>query len=233
VIPAVNLTDEQRKDLDDRWKAFSKAMDDGEAAEIVLSSDDINAKIAEKIAENPNFKGKVYITIKDDELSGKVSISLDEIPLCKGRYFNGSVVLKASIEDGDLDVRLQSAEANGKKMPDDVAKQFASENLAKNMNDPDTREFFKKFESMEIKGDKVILKAKKKKKKENQDEDETKKPAEAKDKEEAPKDEAKDKQAPPAKDEAKEKEKPAEAPKEKSDAPAPAPKDKEELPKAA
>jgi hypothetical protein len=193
----------------------------------VLTGDDINAKIA----ENPELKGKVYVTIKDGEASGQVSWPLDQIPLFgKGRYLNGSVVFKASIKDGDLDIRLKSGECNGKKLPDDAIKQLENQNLAENMNDPEARKFFRKFESMEIKGDKVILKAKAKAK---PDEDEPKKPEE-KAKDETPaKDEPKTKADQPAKDEPKTKEppaeKPADAPKEKTEAP----KEKEDLPKAA
>jgi len=219
-LPTVNYTAEQHKELDDRWAAFQKALDDGEPAEIVLTGDDINALIA----ENPEVKGKVYITIKDDEASGQVSIPIDFIPIFgKGRFLNGKAGFDAKLEYGELDVRLKSLEVNGKTMPPDVANQFKQQNLFENVNDPKMRAEIRKFESMQIKGDKVILKAKAKRK---ANEDEPKKidesaPAPTKTKDES--DKSKNDQPSPVKEDAKTKEtpteKPADAPKEKAEAP--------------
>jgi len=75
-LPKVVLPDDQRKALDERWAAFQKARDKGEAAEIELTADEINALIA----ENEKFKGKVHITIKGDQVSGQLSLPLDETP---------------------------------------------------------------------------------------------------------------------------------------------------------
>ncbi len=226
-LPPVNFTAEQRKELDERWATFTKALDDGESAEIVLSGDDINALIS----ENKELKGKAYVTVKDDEISGQISIPLDQIPLFgKGRFLNAKAAFDAKLEDGELDVRLKSGEVNGKTMPPEVAAQFQKQNLFENVNDPQMRAQIRKFESMQIKGDKVILKAKAKKK---TNEDEAKKPDEpapAKTKDES--DKPKTDQPSPEKEEAKSKEapteKPADAPKEKTEAPK-----SEAVPKAA
>jgi hypothetical protein len=226
-LPTVNYTPEQHKELDDRWAAFQKALDDGETAEIVLTGDDINALIS----ENPEIKGKVYVTVKDDEISGQISIPLDQLPLFgKGRFLNAKAVFDAKLEDGELEVHLKSGEVNGKVMPPDVAQQFQKQNLFENVNDPKMRAEIRKFESMQIKGDKVILKAKSKHKEKSGEAGKAEEPTPGKTKDES--DKPKSDQPAPEKEEAKTKEapteKPADAPKDKIEAPKPEP-----VPKAA
>src|SRR6185437_6005621 len=73
-IPSVTLESDRQKDLDDRVAAFKKALDDGEAAELVLTADEINALIE----QNKDVKGKVYVMLDGDEVTGKVSLPLGE-----------------------------------------------------------------------------------------------------------------------------------------------------------
>ena len=176
-IPQVSMTDDERKALDERWAAFRKAVDKNEAAEIVLSADDINALIA----ESKELKGKVYVSIKDDKVTAQVSIPLSDtkIPGLSGRYFNGRVTIKASIKKGELIVFVEEAEANGKTLPPDVRKQLASQNIAKDFtNQPENAKMIRKFESVEVKDDKVYIKARAGG--EEASEDETSKPSETK-----------------------------------------------------
>ena len=46
--------------------------------------------------------------------------------MVRGRYLNGEADFKASLSDGVLIVTLESVEVNGKKVPDEFMKEFAS-----------------------------------------------------------------------------------------------------------
>jgi hypothetical protein len=157
-IPKVEITDDQRKALDERVEAFKAALDKGEAAEIVLNSDELNALIA----ENEAAKDKVYVTLKGDKVGGLISFPLGEIglPGTKGRYLNGSGTFKVSLQEGRLLVLIQDLEVNGKNLPPEVKAQIATQNVAENFNrDPKNSAMLRKFESIAVKDGLVTVKA--------------------------------------------------------------------------
>jgi hypothetical protein len=157
-LPKVEMPDEQRKAVKDRVEAFRKSVEAGTASEpLVLTSDDLNALIE----DNPELKGKIYVTVDGDEIKGRVSFPLDDLhlPMVKGRYLNGEADLKASLFDGELIVHLDGFEVNGKKPPDEFMTELRKQNLAKDLaKDQKTAEMLRKLESLEIKDGKIILK---------------------------------------------------------------------------
>ena len=127
-IPKVDYSEAQRKELHDRWDAFKKSVEAGKASEIVLTSDDVNSLLE----DNPELRGVAYVTIKDGEVSGKISLPLDRFVIFgKGRFLNGNVVVTPKLENGFLDVRLKSGECNGKKMSEDGVEAPPSRTSAK------------------------------------------------------------------------------------------------------
>ena len=155
-IPVVNYTPEEiaaaRKRLDD----FKVALEKGEEQPpLVLTADDINAIISSE----KEFAGKLFVKIEDGEITGEASFPADAIPLVgKGRYFNGSVSLKASLEKGNLVVTLDEATVNGKPVPAEVMEGMRNQNLAKDaFKDPKAAEFLSKFESLTIDDNCIIL----------------------------------------------------------------------------
>jgi hypothetical protein len=158
-LPKVEMPDEDRKALKDRFEAFRKAVDAGTANEpLVLTSTELNALLE----DDPTWRGKVYVTIEGDKLKGQISIPLDAMGLgmVKGRYLNGEADLKASLKDGILMVTLDSFEVNGKKPSDQILQSFRQQNLAKDAyNDPKQAELLRKLESLEIKDGKIIIRA--------------------------------------------------------------------------
>ncbi len=195
-IPQVNMPEDRRKELNERVDAYTKAGNAGEAYELVLTADEINTLIN----ENEDLKGKAYITIKGDQVTGKLSIPLEQwgLPGTKGRYFNGTATLKASIQNGQLDVRAQDLVVNDKPLPPNIKASLANENLAKDFSkDPGNAKMIAKIDSFEIKDDKVYIKTKAKAKDEDRakgkgsdDAEDTPKPkADTKD-DENPKDDA-------------------------------------------
>jgi hypothetical protein len=155
-LPKLEMPADRRKALDERWRAFRKALDEGKPAEIELNSDELNALVADQ----PKLKGKVYFTLKGDQVTADVSIPLEGLPLASGRYLNGSATLTGSIRDGNLVVTATDLTVNGKSLPPEVKSQLAGENLAKDFaNDDDNAEKLRKIESFEIKDGKIRIKS--------------------------------------------------------------------------
>ncbi len=161
-IQSVEFSDEEVAAVKQRIEDFKSALEKGEAPEqLVLTADEINAIIS----SDEDLKGKLFVKIKDGEITGEASFPIpDVVPLAKGRYFNGSMSLKASLENGVLIVTVDDAEVNGKPVPEDFMTGLREQNLAKDAyDDPKAAEFLRKFESLTIDDDKIILTPAKKK----------------------------------------------------------------------
>ena len=157
-LPKVEMPAEDHKALDERWAAFRAAQEKNEAAEIVLNADEINTLLS----ENEQVRDKVHVSIDDDKVSAQISYPLSEtgIPGTRGRFLNGRATAKVRLIDGELDVRIQDLEVNGKVMPSNLKSQFAGENVAKEFNkNPENRKTFERLESLVVKDGKVIMKA--------------------------------------------------------------------------
>ncbi len=154
-IPVVEVSEERLQQLEARLEAFQETVEKGDTPEqMVLTAEDVNALISKE----ESLRGKVFVTIEDGLVEAEVSIPMDAIPGGKGRYFNGSASVDASLEDGVLIVTLQDAEVNGQPVPDAYMREIRKENLAKDMyKDPEVAKRLRKFESLVIEGDKLIL----------------------------------------------------------------------------
>jgi hypothetical protein len=158
-LPKVDLSEEQRKEAVDRLKAFRQAVNEGTATEpLVLTGDDLNALLEEE----PQLKGRVHLTVEGDEVKGQVSIPLSvflDTSFTQGRYLNGEAKFKASLDNGVLIVTLDSLEVNGKSPPEQIMTDIRKQNLARDAyKDPKNAEMMRRFESLQIKDGKIILK---------------------------------------------------------------------------
>ncbi len=79
-----------------RWKAFERAAKRGEKASIALSAAEIN----QLIANDPDWRGKVFVSIQNNAARVQASIPLKDVALMSGRYLNGEATVQAS-PDGD------------------------------------------------------------------------------------------------------------------------------------
>ncbi len=158
-LPKLEIPEEERKNVVERFKKFRDDIKEGTATEpLVLTGEDLNALVEEV----PELKGRVYFTIEEGKIKGQVSIPLStfvDIGMTRGRYLNGEAEFKASLSDGVLVVTLDSIEVNGKRPPDDVMSNIRQQNMAKDLyKDPDNAEMIRRFESIEIKDGKIIIK---------------------------------------------------------------------------
>ena len=149
------------QELQARVSAFQQGIDKGTSAqppELVLSADDLNALIA----ADPDFKGKAFITIEEDQLKGKISVPLPDIPpfKSKGRYLNGPASFKAGLENGRIALRFQQMTVKEKPVPPpfmNAFNQFLAQELQKN---PEAARNANKLESLDVRDGKVILRGK-------------------------------------------------------------------------
>lgn len=87
---------------------------------------------------------------------------MDQLPGGGGRYLNATADFDVSMPGGVLVVTLVDAQVNGSPLPQAIVDGFADENIAKDAyDDPENAEVLRKFESLEIVGDKIILRARK------------------------------------------------------------------------
>jgi hypothetical protein len=161
-LPKVEMPAEQRATLKQRVDAFQSAIKEGRPTEpLVLTSEEVNALI-EDHPDLKNLKGKVYVTIEQDKLKGQVSVPLSDVPLLgltRGRYLNGEAEIKVSLQEGILLVTLDSIEVNGKKVPEEAMKSLRNQNWAQDVyKDPRKAEELRKYQSIEIKDGKLIIK---------------------------------------------------------------------------
>ncbi len=157
-LPRVQVSEEERHSVRERVDAFRKTLEEGTATEpLVLTSDDLNALIE----ENADLRGRVFARVEGDKLKGQISLPLEKlkIGMFRGRYLNGEAEFKASLSDGILVVTLETLEVNGKHPPERFLAELRKQNWAKNAYDnPKNAEMIRRFESLEIKDSKIILK---------------------------------------------------------------------------
>jgi hypothetical protein len=154
-LPIVEYSEEEIQEIKDRVETFQETVDEGDTPEqLVLTAEEINALISEE----EDFKGRVYVRLEDGKISGDVSIPTDFLPGGEGRYFNASATFNASLDNGVLIVTLVDAEVKGERVPAPFIEGMSQENLAKDVyKDPEVAQTLRRFESMRIEDDKIIL----------------------------------------------------------------------------
>ena len=165
-IPIVEYTEEQIAELQARIDAFKVGVDGSAAApepsdppvpqvqELVLTAEEINALIATE----EQLRGRVHVSIDEGEISGDVSIPMDMFPGGGSRFLNASATFNVSLENGVLIVKVTQAEVKGEPLPEALMQEFRKQNLAKDFyKDEQNAEMIRRFESIRIEDDKLIL----------------------------------------------------------------------------
>ncbi len=166
-LPAVTVSAADYETLKARLTEFQDALNgQAEAPPLTLSAADLNALITQDPSMK-EWKDRLRVSLESNQVKGQISLPLDQLGAVpglgrlKGRFLNGSAVLKASLENGLLDVHLMSIEVKGMKPPDEVMAPLREENLAKDLSSrPDFAANLRKLDSLEVKDGVVTLKAK-------------------------------------------------------------------------
>lgn len=159
-LERVEVSAAELKALQQRVAVFQEALQGQKTAqELVLTDHDINALIG----NDPNlkeFRDKLLVTIEGETIRGKVSWPLPDVgPFkLKGRYLNGDVAFKVSLQDRHLGVFIEDLKVKGQPVPGLVLSRFKTENLAEGMQrDPATAAEIEKFDTIKIENGKLIL----------------------------------------------------------------------------
>jgi hypothetical protein len=114
-IPEFNASDQQIERVRERWQDFEQKSRAGQAAEIELSADDINALIA----TTEGVRGKVFASIDGDQLRLQASAPIGGFLGRQGYYFNGEIVIELEGAQSPDDPRFNRLTINGEQVPTD------------------------------------------------------------------------------------------------------------------
>jgi hypothetical protein len=152
-VPEFNATDHQIQRVLERWQDFEQKARAGQAAEIELSADDLNALIA----ATENMRGKLFASIEGDQLRLQTSVPIGTFLGRPGYYFNGEVVMELKGVQTPDNPRFSRITINGERVPNDfLSWKYRSRHLReylteqRNASDVDT---------IEIRDGKLILRA--------------------------------------------------------------------------
>jgi hypothetical protein len=115
-MPEFTASDEQIQAVQERWQDFEQKTRAGQAAEIELTADDINALIA----ANLHARGKVFVSIQGNQLRIQASTPLGEILNRPGYYFNGDITVEFKGAESLDNPQLNRIVVNGEQVPSDL-----------------------------------------------------------------------------------------------------------------
>ena len=114
-VPEFNASDQQIQLIQERWQDFEQKTRAGQAAEIELSADDINALIA----TSEDVRGKVFVSIDGNQLRLQVSVPIGGVLGRPGYYFNGDVIIEVNGAQSLGSPRFSRITINGEQVPTD------------------------------------------------------------------------------------------------------------------
>jgi hypothetical protein len=117
-VPEFNASDQQIQLVQERWQDFEQKTRAGQAAEIELSADDINALIA----TSEGVRGKVFVSIDGNQLRLQTSVPIGRFFGRQGYYLNGDVIIALEGVQSLDGPRFSRITINGEQVPTDFLK---------------------------------------------------------------------------------------------------------------
>ena len=154
-ITAVEYTKEEAEEVNKKVKSFVADVKEGKSAvEGVFSDRDLNIYMDSK----KDLKGKAKLNFDDNKIKGSLSVPITGVPIIDGRYLAGDVEFKVTCDDGNLDIRMESWDVNGKKVPDDVLNTFKNQNLADHLyKNPKLAPLVRRIKNIKMKDNKLYI----------------------------------------------------------------------------
>ncbi len=115
-VPEFNASEQQIQLVQERWQDFEQKTRAGQAAEIELSADDINALIA----TSEDARGKVFVSIDGNQLRLQASVPIGVFLGRPGYYFNGDVIIELKGVQPLDNPRFNRITINGEQVPTDL-----------------------------------------------------------------------------------------------------------------
>ena len=152
-VPVFNASEQQIQLVQERWEDFEQKTRAGQAAEIELSADDINALIA----TSEDVRGKVFVSIDRNLLRLQLSVPIGEFLGRPGHYFNGDVVIELKGAQSLDNPQFSRITINGDEVPTDFLDwKYRSRQLREYLADQGNAY---EIGTMEIRDGKVILRS--------------------------------------------------------------------------
>jgi hypothetical protein len=114
-VPDFNASDQQIKRVLERWQDFQQKTRAGQAAEIELGADDVNALIA----ASEHIRGKVFASMEGNQLRLQMSVPIGGILGRPGYYFNGDVMIELQGVQSPDNPHFSRVTINGEQVPTD------------------------------------------------------------------------------------------------------------------
>jgi hypothetical protein len=157
-IPVEKPSQEKAEELGQRLVSFQTAITEDKPAELVLSAQDLNALIA----LDPDFAGKVFFQIQEDQVFLKGAIPLNNVPGLEGRFLNGTIAMNISLKNQKLVITPTKLLLDNPDMPkfvqdiimDSLKKQNLAEEAAK---DPEFQKWLQNIKDIRVAEGKIII----------------------------------------------------------------------------
>lgn len=152
-VPEFSGSHQQIQRVRERWQDFEQKTRAGQAADIELSADDINALIA----TSEELRGKIFASIDGNQIRLQTSLPMGQFLGRPGHYFNGEVIIELQGAQSPNNPRFNRLTVNGEQVPTDFldwkyrSKQLR-EYLGERLNAYDIGTF-------EVRDDKMILRS--------------------------------------------------------------------------
>jgi hypothetical protein len=114
-VPEFTGSDQQIQHVRERWQEFEQKTRAGQAAEIELNADDINALIA----TSEELRGKVFASIDGNQIRLQTSLPIGEFLGRPGHYFTGDVIIELEDAQSPDNPRFRRVTVNGEQVPTD------------------------------------------------------------------------------------------------------------------
>jgi len=152
-LPEFNASDQQIQLVQERWQDFEQKTRAGQAAEIELSADDINALIA----TSDDLRGKVFASIEGNRLRLQASLPIGGVLGRPGYYFNGDVIIELKDAQSLDSAQFSRITINGEQIPTDFLDwKYRSRQLREYLTDQ--RNAYE-IGAIEIRDSKIILRS--------------------------------------------------------------------------
>jgi hypothetical protein len=132
---------------------------------LVLTARELNALI-ERHPSLEDWRKRLHVELEGKLVKGQVSLPLDDLAKVpglgrlQGRYLNGAALLNVELQNGRLDVRVDSLEVKGQPLPDEVLSQLRLHNLAQDLDkNEDLSKTLGQLRSIEVADGEVTIKA--------------------------------------------------------------------------
>jgi hypothetical protein len=110
-----SASDQQIEHVRERWQDFEQKTRAGQAAEIELSADDINALVA----TTEDVRGKLFASIDGNQLHLQTSLPIGGFLGRPGYYFNGDVIIELNGAQSLDSPEFSRITINGQQVPTD------------------------------------------------------------------------------------------------------------------